>query len=281
MDDVTANLNLPYLMAAQAQKHVTHNEALRALDAVVQLSVADRDLTAPPATPVDGDRYLVAPDATDGWTGKSGLIAAFQDNAWEFYAPVEGWLCWVADEDKLLVWSGADWNEVSGSGGGATSLNPAAGGFVGINATADTTNRLAVKSDAVLFSHDDVTPGNGSLRHKLNKAAVADTASLLFQDDYSGRAEIGLTGDDNLHFKVSADGTTWLDAILIDKNTGNVGINLDAADIGTFDIGGALRVAREANAFGTTSANTALVIGGPGQNGGLYAKARISLHLSR
>ena len=58
MDD-TPNLSLPYIMAAQSQKHVTHNEAIRALDAIVQLAVLDRDLTAPPGSPADGARYIV------------------------------------------------------------------------------------------------------------------------------------------------------------------------------------------------------------------------------
>ena len=39
MSDITTHLLLPYILAAQAQKHVTHNEALRLLDAMVQLSV--------------------------------------------------------------------------------------------------------------------------------------------------------------------------------------------------------------------------------------------------
>jgi hypothetical protein len=51
MSDATTHLLLPYILAAQAQKHVTHNEALRILDGLVQLSVLDRDLTAPPAAP--------------------------------------------------------------------------------------------------------------------------------------------------------------------------------------------------------------------------------------
>ena len=57
MSDITTHLLLPYILAAQAQKHVTHNEALRLLDAIVQLSVLDRDLTVPHASPADGDRY--------------------------------------------------------------------------------------------------------------------------------------------------------------------------------------------------------------------------------
>ena len=69
MSDTTTNLLLPYILAAQAQKHVTHNEALRLLDGLVQLSVLDRDLTAPPGSPADGDRYIVASGATGDWAG--------------------------------------------------------------------------------------------------------------------------------------------------------------------------------------------------------------------
>ncbi len=57
---------------------------------------------------------------------------------------------------------------------------------------------------------------------KLNKHANTDTASLLYQTNYSGRAEMGLTGDDSFHIKVSADGASWKDALAIDRSTGAV-----------------------------------------------------------
>lgn len=86
---------------------------------------------------------------------------------------------------------------------------------LGINATADATNKLAVASPATLFNHD----GNGH-QVKVNKNAAADTASLLYQTNFSGRAEIGTTGDDDFHIKVSPDGSAWTDAIKINKTTG-------------------------------------------------------------
>ena len=49
MSDSTTNLLLPYLMAAQAQKHVTHNEALRLLDGLVQLLVKSRSQGSRPS----------------------------------------------------------------------------------------------------------------------------------------------------------------------------------------------------------------------------------------
>ena len=209
--DQTPNLLLPYIMAAQAQKHVTHNEAIKRLDAIVHLAVVDRDLTAPPGSPVEGARYIVGPSPTGAWAGQTNAIAAYQDGAWAFYTPLEGWLAWIADEDVLTSWSGTAWSPVSS----ATSVNPTP--LVGVNATADATNKLSVSSSAVLFNHI----GNGT-QVKLNKAASTDTASFLFQDGFSGRAEIGLTGNDDFHFKVSPDGTTWKDALIIDKTSGAV-----------------------------------------------------------
>jgi hypothetical protein len=75
----TPNLVLPRILAGQAQKLVTHNEALRTLDGLVQLSVKDRTRKAPPATPVDGARNIVGPAPTGaqtGWTRDIALRAA-------------------------------------------------------------------------------------------------------------------------------------------------------------------------------------------------------------
>lgn len=215
----TVNLGLPLLAAAQAQKHVTHNEALRLIDTLAQLAVITRTLNAPPGAPAEGQRWIVkaSPAPTGAWAGRGNQIAAWQDGAWQFSVPKTGWLAYVVDESMLVAWSGSAW---------VNALSLANLALLGVNTTADATNRLAVKADAVLFNHDDVTPGTGDMRAKLNKSAAARTATLLFQDAASGRAEIGLTGDDDLHLKVSADGASWTDALTIDRATGTVKVNV-------------------------------------------------------
>lgn len=226
----TPNLSLPYIQAAQAQKHITHNEALRALDAIVHICILDRDLAAPPFAPGNGDRYLVAASATGDWLGQSGLIAAWQDGAWAFFTPQVGWLAYVADEGILVAFDGAAWSSVSAS---------ASVPLLGINATADSTNRLAVRSDASLF--DNVGAGH---QHKINKATAGDTASLLYQTGYSGRAEMGLSGDDKFHLKVSADGSTWYEAMVIEGAAGFVGLGTSSPSARLTVEGGAVRVGR-------------------------------------
>jgi hypothetical protein len=108
MTDST-NLQLSYLDAAQAQKHVTVNESLRELDALVLLAVEDKDLTAPPGSPADGARYLPAATATGAWSGKEHAVAHHVDGAWEFYTPREGFIAYVRDEDVLYLYNGTAW----------------------------------------------------------------------------------------------------------------------------------------------------------------------------
>ena len=109
MSDATTHLLLPYILAAQAQKHINHNEALRILDGLVQLSVLDRDLTSPPGSPTDGDRYIVASGATGDWAGWDLNVALWTDGAWLRLPPRNGWRAWVEDEGLLLVYDGASW----------------------------------------------------------------------------------------------------------------------------------------------------------------------------
>jgi hypothetical protein len=209
----TPNLDLPYIMPSQAQKHVTHNEALRLLDAIVQLSVKSRTESTPPQSPADGDRYIVAEGASEDWQGHDLEIAAYQDGAWAFYPPNGGWTAWVEDEKIIASWNGANWNEVCGPDGkfDTVSIN---------GAISDVNNRLALTSPAVLFD-------NAGYGHqlKINKNLPADTASMLFQTGYSGRAEFGLTGDDDWHVKVSPDGANWVEALKIDSGDGSASIN--------------------------------------------------------
>jgi hypothetical protein len=212
----TPLLNLPLIMPSQAQQHVTHNEALMALDGITQLSVAGRGYSAPPSEPVGGDRYIVAADGTGAWAGWDHSVAIFIDGGWIRLEPIEGWLAWIQDESLLAAWNGSTWVAAAGEGSGGSFAT------VGVNAGADATNKLAVKTDAAMFSHDDVTPGTGDMRIKANKEAPENTASFLLQTGWEGRAELGLAGDDDFHVKVSADGEEWREALVIDRSTGAV-----------------------------------------------------------
>lgn len=207
MADQTPLLGLPYILPSQAQKHVTHNEALNLLDTVVQLAVLDRTRTAPPTAPADGDRYIIAAGGTSEWQSHDGEIAMWQVSAWTFATPRQGWQAWVIAEEVSVRFDGSDWIVP------VLALDNLSG--VGINTTADTTNRLAVSADATLLSHD-----GGGHQLKINKSTVYDTASLLFQTSWFGRAEMGTAGSDRFAIKVSADGSSWTEALSFDEATG-------------------------------------------------------------
>ena len=211
-------LSLSYVMPAQAQKHVTVNETFRRLDQLVQQMVVSRALAAEPGSPAEGDAYILPAGPTGASWGSysQNNIAAYQDGAWIEIVTNEGFTAWVADVDEFAIFDGVAWSQVSGGGSEAAAK-------FGVNTTADTTNKLSVKSNAVLFDSIDVgESGDGGCQVKVNKEAAGDTASHLFQTGFSGRAEFGLTGSDDFQIKVSADGAVWNDALTIDKATGHI-----------------------------------------------------------
>lgn len=228
-------LSLPYLQPSQAQKHVTHNEALRRLDILVQLVIEGVDALDPPALPEDGTVWALGTGTTGAWAGQDGQLAARIDGVWEFITPQAGWQSVERGTGLLRVHDGTAWGQPPVA---TDNLDG-----VGVNTTSDTTNRLAVAADATLLSHD-----SAGHQLKINKAAAADTGSLLFQTGWSGRAEMGLAGDDNFAIKVSADGNNWTTALCVDAANGWVGVGVDTPQE-------SLHIAQD-TVFGSTSGGT-------------------------
>ncbi|MFN4024854.1 MAG: DUF2793 domain-containing protein [Hyphomonas sp.] len=212
--DITARLGFPYLMPNQAQKHVTLNSALTQLDAIIGLALRSRTLTLQPEAPAPGDTYLL-PDGAEGTEWESvgpGNLVIFRGDAWMPLPAPAGLIAWVEDEGELIARSTGGWVPVI----------PSELPVLGIQTSADETNRLAVKSDAVLFSHDDVAPGSGDVRQFLNRADAAKTASVIFETGHTANAEIGLAGSSHLDLRTSPDGTAFNTGLRLDAATGKV-----------------------------------------------------------
>jgi hypothetical protein len=105
----TANFRLPLVQAAQAQKHVTVNEALLRLDAMAQLTLASRSLAAPPVSAPDGTAYAIPEGASGAWAGAEGRIALWLNGGWELFDGRRGWRGWVEDETMPAIFDGAEW----------------------------------------------------------------------------------------------------------------------------------------------------------------------------
>ncbi|MGZ8363477.1 MAG: DUF2793 domain-containing protein [Caulobacteraceae bacterium] len=217
-DDATPRLDLPYLAASQAQKHVTLNQSLARLDGLVQLSVVSLAIAAQPASPSDGALYILpaSPTGAEWSLHAANTIMRFEAGAWTAITPSEGFVAWVADEDQLYAYTGAAWAKVL-----SDALQNIA--LLGLGTTADSTNPFSAKLNKALWTAKTAAEsGDGDLRFTFTKETAADTASTLFQTGYSGRAEAGLIGDDDFTLKVSPDGAAWTTAFSVDKTTGQV-----------------------------------------------------------
>lgn len=193
-------LGITLLEQAQAQKEITINQALSALDAATTHTVLDKDLATPPVSPVAGDRYIVAASATGAWAGKSGQIA-FYDQGWRFITPSTGVVVYVADEAKEYRYNGTSWGQsaLTGASLKLDATNTAAGttsaqtinkpsGTVNFAAGASSlvvTNSLCTTSSivfAAIRANDatavikNVVPAAGSFTITLDAATTAETS---------------------------------------------------------------------------------------------------------
>ena len=224
MTEVSPGLGLPYLQPSQAQKHVTHNQALQRLDQLVQLRLSSIAALTPPALPVPGETHALGASPTGTWAGQGDQLASWDGTTWQFLTPQEGWLAWDLGAAELRSWSVA---EMAWRG-----LAPSQLAQLGIATSADAVNRLAVSAPATLLTHD-----GGGHQLKINKASDADTASLLFQSNWTGHAELGLAGETAFALKLSSDGTSWsqvlradLAALQLDVPLTGTAVQADAAD---------------------------------------------------
>ena len=167
----TAKLVMTYIDAAQQQKHVTHNDALRILDAVIHLSVVARNVVTPPGAPVEGARYHVGVAATGVFLAQDSKIAAWQDGAWRFLTPRAGWRMFVEVESVFLGFDGAIWKDIGAYIKALNNLD-----LLGLDTTADVTNPFSAKLNDALFVGKTVAEtGTGDLRVKFSKEAAAKT----------------------------------------------------------------------------------------------------------
>jgi hypothetical protein len=86
----TTRLRLPLLSAGQAQKELTHNEALLLLDAVSHACCEGGPTAVPPQSPESGRAYICHAAPSGAWTGHANALACWSESGWRFVAPFDG-----------------------------------------------------------------------------------------------------------------------------------------------------------------------------------------------
>lgn len=114
----TRQFALPYVQAAQAQKHLTVNEAFARLDALAMLRLEETGLDTPPPAPQEGSAWGIGAAPSGLWAGQAGKIAIFDNGGWVFAEPRAGWRGWRVGTGTEVVHDGAAWIA------GAVALSP-------------------------------------------------------------------------------------------------------------------------------------------------------------
>ena len=110
MSETSPRFDLPFIVPGQAQKELFHNEALLRVDAALHSAAETAPLAAPPANPLPGQSWIVAPTASDEWSGNDNRLANWTESGWRFVDPVEGMVVWNKADRLPLRWSGGAWS---------------------------------------------------------------------------------------------------------------------------------------------------------------------------
>ncbi|MBY6199851.1 DUF2793 domain-containing protein [Maritalea mobilis] len=149
----TPNLSLPMLAPAQAQKHVTVNEALGRLDGLTQLVLASVSEVTPPASAPEGTCYGVPVGAVNDWAGQAGTVAIALGGGWVFAPARRGWRAMVLDAGEPAMFDGAGWRmgALTLSPGGAALAMRAVEMEVALTPGASVTTPIAFPARAIAF----------------------------------------------------------------------------------------------------------------------------------
>lgn len=218
-DEITPRLTLPLVAAGQMQKHVTLNETLTRLDALAQASAVSRSQSSPPFEAEVGSAWLLPEGASGAWSAfEPGDLVRLDLDGWSAVSVTEGLRLWIADEGRLVIRHGDGWAPLGDVLGAVRGLER-----LSLGTDADDGPALSARLEAALLSARPTEEGGtGDVRLTLNRLSDTDVASLILQTGFSGRAELGLVGDDDFTIRVSADGEVWTEALRIGIEDGRV-----------------------------------------------------------
>lgn len=109
MGETSARLGLPYLAVGQAQKEVTHNEALALIDLALHAGVEAVGANAAPAAPVEGQAWIVGPAPVGAWRGRAQALAGWTGSGWRFVPARDGMAALVRASGLTARFLGGSW----------------------------------------------------------------------------------------------------------------------------------------------------------------------------
>jgi hypothetical protein len=109
MSSETTRLQMALLQPAQAQKHVTVNEALMRLDGMINLVLESVSTSTPPTVAIDGQCWGVPTQAQGDWSGHAGKMAVGSNGGWVFVSPVRGMQGFILDRAARAIHDGDVW----------------------------------------------------------------------------------------------------------------------------------------------------------------------------
>lgn len=158
---------------------------LRMVSALTQLAPLSMT-TALPGSPAQGQIYIVPSG------GDANKVALYDEGAWVYLTPQEGWRAWVRDLDKLFTFDGAAWVEFASGGAEFPDMTGQAGKVLAVNGT----------ETGVEWVTDATGGGGGATALTVNTQTASYT--LVLGDGTSSLVRMNVAGANDLTVPANA-----------------------------------------------------------------------------
>ena len=223
----TSRLGLPLVQAAQAQKHVTVNEAFARIDALSQLVLQSRGAVSPPPTAGEGEVFGIPAGAVSAWAGQDGRLAVWLNGGWDFVDPLAGWRAWVADEGVVGLYDGSVWVA------GAQAMS--SGGAAFVQRVVETDHVVSAGADSVT---SDLIP-SGAIVYGVTGRVLSDLGGTAA----SFRVGIAGVSDDRYGSGIGTGAGAWFRGVTASPLAYYAGTALTLSGEGGGFAGGSVRIA--------------------------------------
>jgi len=156
----------------------------RGIDGLVMPNAKGYLTNTPPGSPSDGDLYIIGAAPTGAWAGQGGKVTRWSSvaNAWEFYAPKNGWQIQSNSDREVYRYTGGAWEIFYQEG----TWTPVLNGFTTSGSPILTGKYWRIAKHVTVYSSLD--PDGGSI---VSTGGTSNISGLPFTVAFGGAGQVG------------------------------------------------------------------------------------------
>lgn len=174
----------------------------RGIDALVQPTVDNVNISTPPINPNDGVCYILSNSSTGAFTGHNKHVARYSTvlSGWEFYVPQNGWEFYNKTSGTKYKYDGSTWSEQVSTNVELSNDSPIVNGIAtaGVGTTASRNDHVHPTDTTRAAASDLLTVAKKDVANTFTKSQTVTPVTITVNTNTTINIDASLSN--NFHF---------------------------------------------------------------------------------